>query len=196
MSKEKIDSIQQRMNGYFYSIDAMLKLLAEAGLAEAQVAYLELTRKSLGNLYDVWQEAATLLVEQQQRALAGTKTLGKILVVDDDLVQRILVKRTLERFGYHVAEAADGEEAVAEYKKGGYNLIFLDCQMPKLDGFEVTKVIRDIESSGGEHIPIVAFTSNKMAGYQERCKENGMDDYLKKPSSAADIAEKVRVWIK
>ncbi|MBF0472790.1 MAG: response regulator, partial [Nitrospirae bacterium] len=80
--------------------------------------------------------------------------------------------------------------------KNTYNLIFMDCQMPEMDGFEVTRRIRKIEKTSSEkrHVPIIALTANAMQGDQERCKGAGMDDYLSKPLKQSDLENIIDRW--
>jgi CheY-like chemotaxis protein len=111
-----------------------------------------------------------------------------VLVVEDHPVNRLLAVRLLERFGCSVDVAADGAEAVELTAVYDYSAIFMDCQMPTMDGYEATERIRRREA-GGEHVPIIAMTANTMEGDRERCLAAGMDDYLPKPLHAEALAE-------
>ena len=73
-----------------------------------------------------------------------------------------------------------------------YDVVFMDCQMPEMDGFEATRTIRTKERSSGAHVPIIAMTAGAMAGDRERCLEAGMDDYLSKPVRPAELERVVR----
>jgi len=97
-------------------------------------------------------------------------------VVNQRLAVKILTKR-----GYHVVVAANGKEAVTEFERGPFDVILMDVQMPEMDGFEATAVIREKEKEKGGHIPIVAMTAHAMKGDRERCLEAGMDEYVSKP---------------
>src|SRR6185295_10596779 len=92
----------------------------------------------------------------------------------------------LERLGCSVDVAVNGAEAVEMSAASDYAAIFMDCQMPVLDGYEATARIREREG-GGARVPIVAMTANTMEGDRERCIEAGMDDYLPKPLRVEDL---------
>lgn len=103
----------------------------------------------------------------------------KILIVDDNDINQLVVKKILERQGFDCDIAVNGEEAVLAVKKESYACIFMDCQMPVLDGYEATKLIRQLEV--GIRHKIIAMTANVVQGDREKCLESGMDDYLPKP---------------
>jgi two-component system sensor histidine kinase/response regulator len=103
-----------------------------------------------------------------------------ILVVEDNVVNQRVVEAMLAQRGYAVECAANGREALAMLAAHGYALVFMDCQMPEMDGYAATSAIRSRER-GGERLPIVAMTAHAMKGDRERCLAAGMDDYLAKP---------------
>jgi CheY-like chemotaxis protein len=104
-----------------------------------------------------------------------------ILVVDDNHINQMLVVTLLKKRGYRAELAADGQQAVTAHARQQYALIFMDCQMPVMDGFDATRAIREAERPSGRHTPIIAITANAMPGDRERCLACGMDDYLSKP---------------
>ncbi len=116
----------------------------------------------------------------------------RVLVVDDNQVNRLVANRMLARLGCEVLECADGAEAVRLAAGGGFALILMDCQMPELDGYGATAAIRSAET--GRRVPIVAMTANAMEGDRERCLAAGMDDYLTKPVSSAALARVLAIW--
>ena len=87
----------------------------------------------------------------------------------------------LKRLGCQVELATNGEEALTAFKSRPYDLIFMDCQMPTMDGYTATREIRKLESNSKRKIPIVAMTAHTMKGDQEKCIDAGMDGYLSKP---------------
>jgi CheY-like chemotaxis protein len=111
----------------------------------------------------------------------GPETGSLVLVAEDHPVNRLLAVRLLEKLGCRVDVAANGAEAVEMSAASDYAAVFMDCQMPELDGYEATARIRRREQSTGGRVPIVAMTANTMEGDRERCIDAGMDDYLAKP---------------
>ena len=105
----------------------------------------------------------------------------RILIVDDNEINQLLVQTLLGKMGLEADIAANGLQALEAHARQVYTLILMDCQMPVMDGFEATRRIRQAESTSGGHISIVAVTANAMQGDRERCLEAGMDDYLAKP---------------
>ena len=113
----------------------------------------------------------------------------RILLAEDNPVNQLLATRLLEKRGHRVTVAANGREAIAALDKENYDLVFMDIQMPEMDGLEATIAIRKKEKTGGNHLPIIALTAHAMKGDQERCLEAGMDAYLSKPIRAQDLDE-------
>ncbi len=118
-----------------------------------------------------------------------------VLLVEDNMVNRKLAVLILERIGCRVDVAKNGAEGVEKFKTGHYLAIFMDCQMPVMDGYEATAAIRKLEA-GASHIPIIAVTANAMKGDKEKCIECGMDDYISKPLRPNDLQEAVSRWCK
>ena len=115
----------------------------------------------------------------------------KILVVEDNLVNQSVAIHVLKQLGYEGVAANNGLEAIAMLNQSHFPLIFMDCQMPELDGYETTKKIREMESAlkneGRARIRIIAMTANAMEGDRQRCLTAGMDDYISKPIMLPDI---------
>ncbi|MDX1949806.1 MAG: response regulator [Rickettsiales bacterium] len=126
-----------------------------------------------------------------------SKLTGKdILVVEDNPVNRLVISKMLEKFAVHITCVNDGGEAVGIAKRKKFDLIFMDCQMPNMDGYEATKVIREVEKANRqEHTPIVALTANAVKGDSEKCIAAGMDDYLSKPVKIEEVEEKLNKWL-
>lgn len=118
----------------------------------------------------------------------------RVLVVEDNAVNRMLAQRLLTRLGCVVDLAENGRGACEQLQSKRYDLVLMDCQMPELDGFEATRLIRTGEGDGRPRTPIVALTANAMAHDRELCLAAGMDDYLSKPFAAIDIERILRRW--
>jgi CheY-like chemotaxis protein len=104
---------------------------------------------------------------------------ARVLVVEDDLMLRKVIVKVLERLGYACETANDGVEALEAHEGRSFDVILMDCQMPRLDGFKATSAIRKREIATRQHIPIIALTA--MMGARAQCLEAGMDDYMNKP---------------
>jgi CheY-like chemotaxis protein len=118
----------------------------------------------------------------------------RVLVAEDNAVNQLLVKRMFEKLGYHIDLAGNGREAVNMANALPYDIIFMDCSMPVLDGYQATAALRESERSGTRHIPIVALTANAMAEDRARCLAAGMDDHISKPVLIDDIRNALRRW--
>src|ERR1700687_379616 len=105
----------------------------------------------------------------------------QVLLAEDNAVNQTLVVRLLQKRGYIVTVAADGQAALEALEKQSYDLVLMDVQMPVLDGFQATAAIREREKSGDRHVPIIAMTAHSLKGDQERCIAAGMDGYVSKP---------------
>jgi len=104
-----------------------------------------------------------------------------VLLVEDNAVNQRLVARLLEKRGHRVVVAANGREAIAALERDAFDLVFMDIQMPEMDGIEATAAIRKKEQLSGKYQAVIALTAHAMKGDQERCLAAGMDGYLSKP---------------
>jgi signal transduction histidine kinase/ActR/RegA family two-component response regulator len=125
--------------------------------------------------------------------ISPLQSAPRILVAEDNDVNRRLMLRLLERLGCEVEVAADGAEALEKWETTAFDLVLMDCQMPQVDGYEATAAIRRMED-GRSHIPVVAVTAHAMAGDAERCYHAGMDGYLQKPIDAAELTAIVKKY--
>jgi len=114
-----------------------------------------------------------------------------ILLAEDNVVNQKVATRILEKKGFIVTVASDGEEALELYQRERFDLILMDIQMPKMDGLAVTKIIRNLEEETGMHIPIIAMTAHAMAGDRDMCISSSMDNYIAKPISSMVLFETI-----
>ncbi len=143
------------------------------------------------------QEVRTLSLPGSVASGALNQGTGRwhVLLAEDNLVNRKVAKRLLENLGCEVHLAADGAEAVAQCTARRYQAIFMDCQMPNIDGYTATIRIRQMEAKSGNRVPIIALTAHAMAGDRERCLAAGMDDYLTKPLRVQELTRVLDQWL-
>jgi PAS domain S-box-containing protein len=115
----------------------------------------------------------------------------RVLLAEDNLVNQRVTRAQLQRLGCDVDLAGDGREAIAAAGRRRYDVVFMDCQMPEVDGFDATREIRRREGDA-RHVPIVALTANALRGDRERCLASGMDDYLAKPTDLDSLKETLK----
>ena len=126
----------------------------------------------------------------------GANASALILIAEDHDVNRILMERLLTRRGHRYIAASTGTEAVHVAAESEIDLVFMDCQMPEVDGYEATRRIREREAgAGGGRVTIVAMTAHAMAGDRDRCIAAGMDDYLSKPLRPDDVDAVLDRWL-
>lgn len=120
-----------------------------------------------------------------------------ILVAEDYLANQILVIRFLENFGCRVKMVNNGLEAIEAVKQQDYDLIFMDCQMPVMDGYQAASEIRRLESESGvsKRVPIIALTAHALAGDKSKCLAAGMDEWITKPFTHKDLNEVLQKWL-
>jgi CheY-like chemotaxis protein/HPt (histidine-containing phosphotransfer) domain-containing protein len=118
-----------------------------------------------------------------------------LLLADDNMVNQRVAQRLFEQMGYHVDVAGDGVEAIEATKRKSYDIIFMDVQMPEMDGLEATQQIRLVEKEESRPTSIIiAMTASAMLGDRERCLAAGMDDYLAKPVRPEAVQSALERW--
>jgi CheY-like chemotaxis protein len=140
----------------------------------------------------------TQIKEQSKESLIPARLFKSnfhVLIVEDNLVNQLVAHRILERFGIKVDIAENGKQAVDTELSNNYDLIFMDMEMPIMDGLEATRIIKANSIDRGEKPFIVAMTANAMPEDRERCFEAGMDDFLAKPITLEAIKEMLLKWL-
>ena len=137
-----------------------------------------------------------ILADPERPAPPTNPTRPRVLMAEDNEINRRVAVGLLERLGCDVDPVENGRRAVEALDYGRHQLLLMDIQMPEMDGLSATAAIRQRERISGEgrHIPIIAMTAHAMQGDRERCLEAGMDDYLSKPLRPARLGEVVRAW--
>jgi len=131
-------------------------------------------------------EHVKLAAGEPSPAVAGTLPLHILLAEDSSTNQRLAVG-LLSKWGHRITVVKNGQEAVAAVENESFDLVLMDVQMPEMDGYQATSVIREREARMGGHVPIVALTAHAMKGDQERCLSAGMDGYVAKPIRRAEL---------
>ena len=116
----------------------------------------------------------------------------RVLVVEDNEINQMVANAILQRFGCEVTLRENGAEALQTFESGEYDLIVMDCQMPVMNGMQAASAIRDLESKGNRHIPIIAMTANATPSDRAACLQAGMDDFLSKPIQERDLVDAIR----
>lgn len=140
---------------------------------------------------------AAMAMRRTAPGTAQAETEGTlVLLVDDHPINRMLLMRQVRALGYAGQTADDGVQALEMWKSGRFGLVITDCQMPHMDGYDLTRSIRRLESDAGrERVPIIACTANALQGEAETCLAAGMDDFLVKPVELAQLTEKLDRWL-
>ena len=133
--------------------------------------------------------------------LLGSTNSGSILVAEDNDINREVAFELIAELGYRCESVSTGRQAVEAVKHGKFDLVFMDCQMPEMDGYEATRTIRcweerDAAPHDGRRIPVVALTAHAGKDDRDHCLEAGMDDYLTKPLDPYQLSNTLRKWVK
>ncbi|MDP9004573.1 MAG: response regulator, partial [Verrucomicrobiota bacterium] len=160
----------------------LTKPITQSELLDAILIAVPKSRSSSSSILSPVAQART-------RSADGEENPGtlRILLAEDNLINRAVATGILEKKGHVLVHAANGREALKAFSDGAFDLILMDVQMPEMDGFEATRRIRELEEMTGGHMRIVAMTAHAMAGDRERCLAAGMDDYVSKPLRKEDL---------
>jgi two-component system, sensor histidine kinase and response regulator len=141
-----------------------------------------------------WHSKSRQMVTRHDLRVQRLRSRRRILLVEDNIVNQKVACRLLEKLGFTVDVASDGQAAVESWRTDRYDLIFMDCQMPILDGYQATRAIRRSETPPNR-IPIVALTAHAMKGADEQCTAAGMDDFLSKPIDRDQLSACLERWL-
>ncbi len=141
------------------------------------------------------QDLAPGNIREATESTGGSDT--RILVVEDHAVNRLLLERQISVLGYRVELAVDGCEALEKLRNNRYDLMLTDCHMPNMDGYQLTREVRSMESTRKSvSMPIIACTANALPADAALCLETGMNDYLSKPVTIGELRQKIVRWLK
>jgi PAS domain S-box-containing protein len=167
----------------------LVKPVKQSALFDAIVAILHPEE-----LKQIENSTRSFSVNESYKAMQSEQL---ILVVEDNLVNQQVAKRILQKLGYSIHIVNNGQEAVDSLETLPYALVLMDCQMPVMDGFEATYLIRKREQQAEKrkHTPIIAMTANAIEGDREHCLAAGMDDYVSKPINVEFLASVLKKWL-
>jgi len=187
------------------SVDACLvKPVRQARLIETLATVWSLRRQSAPEpaVSAPRESSAASLAALQQRTDSefngcgpSGRTAGtRVLVVEDNAVNQKVAVMMLSKLGVHADVAANGREGLEMLQKRSYDVVFMDCQMPEMNGYEATGYIRRLEGPGNT-VPVVAMTATAIEGSRERCLEHGMDDFITKPVKIEELRRALEAWL-
>jgi signal transduction histidine kinase/DNA-binding response OmpR family regulator/CHASE3 domain sensor protein len=183
-------SQKQRPTQHLRISSTLLKPIKQSMLLDAIVSALAppgLLSPSEHDIAEAAEKAEAVVVEPMSRTDSGRS----VLLVEDNEVNRKFAVRVLEKAGWNVEIATNGQEAVDAYERKSFDVILMDVQMPIMDGLTATRHIRSLEESRDRKTPIVAMTANAMTGDRERCLDAGMDGYVSKPVRRGVLMEEM-----
>ena len=206
LENEQLILPDSHLNGfykYLFPLDNKLTLLAfsksEKELSHSTLEMINLIFMTHYKNYNLTEKINNLECvkgnERDDEPKNEVISSSTVLLAEDNIANQILMTQQLEILGYSIDVAENGEEAYRLWKQGNYKIILTDCNMPVMDGFELTAKIREEEAKSGGHIPIIAVTANAMKGEAENCLKLGMDDYLPKPIRLKSMSEVLERWL-
>lgn len=141
-------------------------------------------------------KAVNLYDENDDEAGTDISPEISILAVDDHPVNQVFIQKVLKKLGFKNIDLADnGEQALDYINNNTYDIVLMDCQMPVIDGYQATKLLREKEANENQHLPVIALTANAMVGDKEKCIKAGMDDYLSKPVRPEKLKKIMAKWL-
>ncbi len=187
----KTDDPQQLIedqNKRISAIEGLLAILGTTSLDDDQRGYIEAIETNLSVCKEIQLALITSVGGARLKKSGGLS----ILLIDDDPVQHLFVKRALEDGGHSIVIASSGKQGFDLFVSSHFDMVLLDCQLPDLDGFQISVAIRKYEKKTNlPETPILAYTSHSVAGYKERCFKVGMNDYILKPISLKNLRQAV-----
>ena len=180
---ERVDAGKVQAAGF---AGYLTKPVRQAHLYECLVTAMELPEAST---------LTTNLITHRRTEKVILSKAARILLVEDNTVNQKVAIRMLTRLGCQVDVAGDGRAGVDAFLQGGYDCILMDCQMPEMDGYEATAIIREHEAAAGGRMPIIAMTANALEGDRQACLRAGMDDYIAKPIKLDSLRTLLQTWL-
>jgi signal transduction histidine kinase/CheY-like chemotaxis protein len=154
----------------------------------------EIGEGSLFSFEVLLKKAPTATTEPDARAPAAVAPGRRVLLAEDDPVNQLVLTEMLKKLGCDVDMVESGDAACRVLSRRHYDLVFMDCHMPGMDGYEATERLRQSEAGTDAHVPVVALTADALTGSRERCLASGMDDFLTKPVTFEVLGAAIERW--
>ena len=175
------------------------KIEVESTLGEGSTFLVTLTLENANSQPPPKEYLAYKQKERTTEFIKSTKPLFNVraLVVEDNKTNQLIAQGMLKKLGVTIDIANNGQEAITTLEKKSYDLVFMDCQMPIMDGYKASQTIRSCQSKViDHHVPIIAMTANAMKGDREKCLAAGMSDYIAKPINPIELSSIIKNWMK
>ncbi len=175
-------------------LDAWILKPVSAG--KLREALLHVSEQTTSGTHLPIQAPALPTRETVEPAADPETPLIEVLLAEDNVVNQKVASLLLKKCGCEVDVARDGREALRKIRQRSYDVVFMDCLMPIMDGFEATGAIRALDQEWGATVPIIAMTAKAMSGDRARCLDSGMNDYLSKPVQRGHLEGMLEKWVK
>lgn len=170
------------------------ELGVESNLGKGSLFWFELALQKLDHSIGTNKDTQNT---RESKPKTSSLARAKLLLVEDDLINQLVISEMLKNLGQTIEISSSGIEALENLKSNEYDLIFMDCLMPGMDGLETTRQIRLYEdkTEKKDRVPIIALTAKAMTGEKEKCLQSGMDDYLKKPVTIQELRDTLKYYL-
>jgi len=209
LGNERTEIIRKIKDDLNFTRAAIVELLDQHNVVKADMTLLDgyiikplKSHQLMENILAImtggfWKEHdSRIMPETGRQVLKNRFDNVRVLLAEDNETNQAVARGILAKFGFIIDVADNGEEAIKLTEMVNYELIVMDCQMPKVDGFQATRHIRALEHRRGKkHVPIIAMTASALKGDRERCIDAGMDDYIAKPVDPGKLEEKLCIWL-
>lgn len=172
-------------------MDGDIFVKSDVGFGTKFIIYLPFRKKTKNSMKDVSNNLKSLKIEETEKI---TET-RKILLAEDNVINQLLAQTVLKRFGFIVTTVDNGKLALEAIEKEDFDLILMDLMMPEIDGYEATKLIRELNDENKKNIPIIALTADVVSINSDKCKKWGMNDYISKPFEPQNLFIKINQLI-
>ena len=190
LSKDQLPLIMLTSVGFNTEADELKKLFSY--YVNKPIKHSQLVEILLKVIAPVKKQAIVNTPDLEKLSEISKMYPFQILIAEDNLINQKLIRNVFELLGYKTDIAANGLEALEALKRKNYNLVFMDIQMPEMNGYEATSII--VEHRKEDRPIIIAMTANAMQGDKEKCMEVGMDDYVTKPMRVNDLIKVIQFW--